>query len=127
LGGLRYDYRLGVVQCKRELVLGLATRVTAPCGTGLPILSAQYSACSVRLDWLAADSSQHSVTLYRQGPGADWIPLAVVTSDEQGRSVYEERQVSPGVQYAYRLGAKTPYCNETFSSEVAIAIPGVHV
>jgi len=126
VGGARYHYRLGVPQCGREAILGLAAGVDAPCGIGVPLLASEPTRCGVRLIWSARDSSRHSAKLYRQVPGGAWTLLGAFTSDDIGRSRFEDLTARAGEHLAYRVG--TSECGvEYFSNEVAVVVQGVVV
>ena len=127
-GGDDYDYRLGVNLCDREVYLDQLSGVRMPCGADLPALAVQRRPCALLLRWSTPDSSRHSVNLYRRAAGSDaWSLLGSVTSDSLGHSVYEDQPLLPNGRYTYRLGATTTYCNEAFSDQLSIAVPGPQV
>jgi hypothetical protein len=70
----------------------------------LSLLSAQADPDRVRLTWYAAGGADVVATVYRRAPEEDWVALGLVSPDGTGRMVYEDRAVSPGVRYGYRLG-----------------------
>ena len=73
-----------------------------------PVLLSLESALAdpdrVRLTWYAADGTGLVATVYRRSAGDAWKDVGQVSPDGSGRLVYEDRRVSPGVRYGYRLG-----------------------
>ena len=58
----------------------------------------------IRLTWVAEAQPQISATLYRRAPGSDWTRVADLRGSSDGLLTYEDRAVSAGQSYGYRLG-----------------------
>ena len=76
----------------------------------------------VRLEWFVSGASSFAATLYRREAGGAWQVLGVVTSDGSGQVVYEDRAVTPGARYDYRLGVASA-SGETFYGEASVTMP----
>jgi hypothetical protein len=57
----------------------------------------------VRLEWSAAGGTMLAADVERRSETSDWERLTTLTLDGTGRLRYEDRAVSPGARYAYRL------------------------
>src|SRR5204863_1165967 len=84
-------------------------------------VSSDATADRVRLVWFVSNASSFAGTLYRRAAGADWRPLATVSSDGNGQVAYEDRGVSAGA-YDYRLGVLEGGV-ETFHGETSVTVP----
>lgn len=71
----------------------------------------------VTLDWAGADASFSSASLERREPEGLWRRLADLTADGEGRLHYEDRDVSPGATYEYRVR----YASDGQSRTTAVA------
>jgi hypothetical protein len=58
----------------------------------------------IRLSWVAEGQSQTLATLYRRAPGSDWTKLSDLHATPGGDLTYEDRAVTAGQTYGYRLG-----------------------
>lgn len=56
-----------------------------------------------RLTWFAPELSSRSITVERRTATAEWETRATVTADGNGTITFEDREIVPGVRYAYRL------------------------
>jgi len=90
----------------------------------LSLLSAQADPDRVRLIWYAADGGAVTATVYRRAPEEEWAALGQVSSDGTGRLVYEDRAVSPGARYGYRLGV-VDQGRMVFAGETWVEVPRV--
>jgi hypothetical protein len=70
--------------------------------------------------WYA--STEVVATVYRRSPGVDWVPIGQATSDGTGQVAFEDRGVTPGERYGYRLGVLEAG-SETFAGEVWVEVP----
>jgi hypothetical protein len=87
---------------------------------------AEAVAGEVRLAWQVADAASFSATLERrQSPGV-WRSLGPVFADGYGRISYEDRAVTPGVRYDYRLGVFEVGV-ERFYGETSVAVPAAEL
>jgi hypothetical protein len=103
--------------CTHDLVDG-ATPVM------VSLVSTQADPDRVRLTWLAAGAVGSAATVYRcVVPGA-WVALGQVAADGSGQVVYEDRAVTPGARYGYRLGV-VDQGREVFAGETWVDVPRV--
>ena len=103
--------------CAHDLV-DEATPVT------LSLVGAQADPDRVRLTWYAAGSGGYPATVYRCVVQGAWSALGQVEPDGTGRIVYEDRAVSPGSRYGYRLGV-VDEGREVFAGETWVDVPRV--
>jgi hypothetical protein len=90
--------------------------------TELALVEARAEAGLVRLTWLGPAGAALEPTLYRREVGSDWIPLARLAPDGSRRFAFEDRGVSPGGRYGYRLGVLGAD-GERFYGEVWVDVP----
>lgn len=106
------DTCVTVIRC-REMV----TPVVAS------LVSAQASPDGVILRWSLGDPSYLPVGVWRRTQDSGWDPLGAA-SGSGGAWRFEDRSVTPGARYAYRLelrrGAETEFAGETW-----VQVPGV--
>lgn len=57
----------------------------------------------VRIAWYAADAAALAATVERRTDVSDWESLGPITGDGTGRLSYEDRAVTAGTRYGYRL------------------------
>ena len=76
----------------------------------------------VRLIWYAADGGGLAATVYRCTGSGAWRALGEVSPDGTGQIVYEDRDVSPGTRYGYRLGLLDEG-QEIFVGETWVEVP----
>jgi hypothetical protein len=91
-----------------------------PGGYSLSVASVQPN--SVRLVWSGPARSAPAATVYRRDAREEWHPRANVTPDAGGRLAYEDRDVTAGARYGYRLGVPTP-AGERFQGEAWVVVP----
>ncbi|MGH7741443.1 MAG: Kelch repeat-containing protein, partial [Candidatus Eiseniibacteriota bacterium] len=58
----------------------------------------------IRLSWIASGEPSLNATLYRATPGSNWARIATLTATGGGLLQYEDRAVTQGGLYGYRLG-----------------------
>ncbi len=86
------------------------------------LLSAEAEPGLVRLTWYAVTGNGLSATVHRcVGDGA-WSAMGRITADGAGQLVYEDRTVTPGTRYGYRLGVLENGV-ETFLGEAWVDVP----
>lgn len=94
--------------------------------TTVPVQLAWVSADAepgrVVLTWYAAEGNGLEATVYRCLTGGPWGALGQVTADGTGQLVYEDRAVTPGARYGYRLGVVESGV-ETFLGEAWVDVP----
>ncbi|MEO5618437.1 MAG: T9SS type A sorting domain-containing protein, partial [Candidatus Eisenbacteria bacterium] len=96
--------------------------VTTPTPTLLSFVSGQALPDRVRLTWFAAEERNLTATIYRRTTSDLWSALGRVSSDGTGRIFYEDRDVSAGARYGYRLGVMEGR-GEVFLGETWVDIP----
>ena len=87
------------------------------------LVSAEADDHGVRVRWSMA--GDHAVAgVYRRTAETAWTRVATVTADGSGLIVHEDRAVSPGTRYGYRVGIPTP-TGEQFLGETWVTVPAV--
>lgn len=78
------------------------------CGDPTPVLASLLSAFAepgrIELEWAALEAGAN-VTVERRSGDTDWAPRASVNANGQGRLQFEDRDVTSGTRYGYRLSA----------------------
>jgi hypothetical protein len=89
-----------------------------PVVVGVSLVSAEAEPDRARLTWFTAEGSSPLATVERRTETSEWEPLGTITANGSGQLQYEDRAVTPGSRYAYRLsyadGAATAYSAETW-------------
>ncbi len=94
------------------------------------LVSADAEPGRVRLTWYVSGVGT-SVSVYRRAPGSAWALLGSTVPDGTGRVTYEDRDVTAGERYGYRLGfrgsGEEEYAGETWvdvPSGLSLALQG---
>jgi hypothetical protein len=95
-----------------------------PTPVRLSLVSAQADPDRVRLTWLAAGGGGSAATVYRSAVQDVWTAVGQVEADGSGQLVYEDRAVTPGARYGYRLGV-VDEGQEVFAGETWVDVPKV--
>ncbi len=95
-----------------------------PTATLVSLMSADAQTDHVRLTWLASDPSQLIATVERRTETTDWVALGTIYPDGSGQLTYEDREVTPGSRYGYRLSYLDGGAVMT-SSETWVDVPGL--
>jgi hypothetical protein len=90
--------------------------------TQLALVSAEAEPDRVRLTWYAAQGGAVRATVYRRTEATEWAAIGEVAADGTGQLVYEDRGVTPGVRYGYRLGVVEDGA-ETYLGEAWVDVP----
>jgi hypothetical protein len=114
-GNARYVYvqRLDTAGATQWTIDGVTS-------TSLAMVSASADADRVRLEWYASQSVD--ATVYRRAENQDWVRVGHVLSDGTGMIRFEDRDVTPGARYGYRLGY-VDNGQESFAGEVWVDVP----
>jgi hypothetical protein len=88
--------------------------------TRLAMVSAAADAQRVKLLWYA--STEVVATVYRRSSSLDWVSIGQAASDGTGQVAFEDRDITPGARYGYRLGV-IEAGSETFAGEVWVEVP----
>ncbi len=97
------------VQDRLEIlnICGFACAQPNPCDEPTPALAslvrAEAEPGRIRLEWYAPLGAGSAITLERSEGGAPWAEIAILASDGTGHLRYEDRAVSPGGRYGYRI------------------------
>lgn len=95
-----------------------------PVPVALSLVSAEVEPEVVRLTWYAAAANTDEGTIYRRTAQSDWERMGAVRRDGAGYLRFEDRTVSAGTRYGYRLvlgsGATASFSTETWV-EVPVA------
>jgi hypothetical protein len=75
----------------------------------------------VTVTWYSASSEVNEAYVYRLEDD-EWLLKGAVTRTGSGQLIYEDRDVTPGKRYAYRLGVRDGTI-ERFMGEVSIVVP----
>jgi hypothetical protein len=90
----------------------------------ISLVSAQAQPDRVRLTWYATAGGTRVARIDRRTIDSDWRAIASITADGTGRLAYEDREVSAGTRYGYRLAVGLPG-QEQFSGETWVDVPRV--
>ena len=100
--GTSYTYRLGLPFENRQIYRGdVAVNVPDMVSEG----SAFVEAGRVQLEWTAIDSAAFAATVFRRASSGQWMRLSSIAATGAGALLYEDRSVTPGESYTYRLGS----------------------
>ena len=88
----------------------------------LSLVSAQAEPGRVRLTWYAAGGVGSVATVYRSVVSGPWSAVGQVAADGSGQILYEDRAVTPGARYGYRLGVMDQG-REVFAGETWVEVP----
>jgi len=101
-----------------EHVRALRIAPDGPTAVDLSTASAVFESGRVRLRWYGSGAASLVARVERRTEASDWEPLASVTADGTGWLAYEDRAVSPGTRYgyrlAYRLGGELQHTDEAW-------------
>ncbi|MBI5709560.1 MAG: hypothetical protein HZC42_04535 [Candidatus Eisenbacteria bacterium] len=105
--------------------LGLFAQRFVPDGP-VPVLVSLVSADAqpdrVSLTWQGPGAGSLVAAVYRRSATGEWTRLGAPTADGADRLRYEDRDVTPGERYAYRLGYGAG-ATEQFSAESWVEVP----
>jgi len=103
-------------------VRALRIGVDGPVAVAISLVSAEVEPGRVRLAWYAADAASLRAMVERRTETDEWQRLATLTPDGTGRLEYEDRDVTPGTRYAYRL-AYSEDGADRFTQETWVSVP----
>jgi hypothetical protein len=92
----------------------------------LALVRAEVEADHVNLTWHGAEAAGLGATVYRRTDRSDWQIMGTVTGDGTGILRFEDRAVSPGERYAYRLGYSDGGA-ERFTTEAWVDVPALQL
>ena len=102
-GGAIMAFTLSDAPTVADAVFAQHISSDAPVPASLALVSSKVEPDHVTLDWFAPSAGVSQVELLRQSDGVTWESLGVLLADGSGNLIYEDRNVSPGARYAYRL------------------------
>src|SRR5437867_5806894 len=88
----------------------------------LSLVRADAQPDRVLLTWYGAEAAGLSAAVYRRTQASEWQRRGTVSADGTGRLSFEDREVSPGERYAYRLGYSDAG-TEAFTAETWVEVP----
>jgi hypothetical protein len=100
----------------------LLNREDGPVATLVSLVSVDATSDRVRLVWSAGEAGSVAAEVQRRGDLAEWTTLATIASDGMGMLTYEDRSVSAGHEYDYRLVESGRDSNE-LASPVHVVVP----
>jgi hypothetical protein len=77
----------------------------------------------VRIEWVSSVAQTRTWTLYRREEGQAWTAVGVPTIVGENLIVAEDKTVSPGTTYGYRIGSPGAGGIEEFSPDVWVTVP----
>jgi hypothetical protein len=89
-------------------------------GTKVALVSAEATGDRVRLVWFGSETL--GATVYRRIEGGEWTAVGTVSSDGTDKLVFEDRAITAGVRYGYRLGIPEAG-GEVFTGEAWVTVP----
>lgn len=95
-------YKLAAVDIHGNVSHYAVVTIDGPTAALISLVSADGSGGSARLRWYSAGNPGLAARLERS-TGADWTALATLVADGSGYLEYEDRAVSEGDRYGYRL------------------------
>ncbi|HEY6866500.1 MAG TPA: T9SS type A sorting domain-containing protein [Candidatus Eisenbacteria bacterium] len=88
----------------------------------IALASAEVREGLVRVEWFSAAGAGITATVYRSSVAGEWEALGHVLTDGSGRMAYEDRTVSAGGRYGYRVGVQEAG-GEHFYGETWVDVP----
>ena len=93
-----------------------------PTPTAVSLVSAEAEPDRVQLVWHGERLGDLSSTVYRRSADSEWQPLGSPAREGDDRVRFEDRSVTPGARYAYRLGYLDEGA-ERFTTETWVDVP----
>jgi hypothetical protein len=90
----------------------------------LSLESAEAQPGRIHLVWVAGEGGALTAMVYRRTQESGWHALGEISADGTRRLAYEDRDVTAGARYGYRLGV-TRGGQEMFLAETWIEVPPV--
>jgi len=95
--------------------------------TSLRAADRTVTARLVRLTWVDAENGAR-FTAYRRAsgrtPDSDWRSVGTVTADHKGQVTLEDRNITAGGSYDYRLGTLGG-ANESYTEAITVRVPAI--
>ncbi len=85
------------------------------------VVTTEANSERVRVVWMTADVPEAAV--YRREGAREWTHVARLVPDGSHRLTFDDYDVVPGAQYAYRLGIMLA-SGEVFVGETSVSVPG---
>ncbi|MEO5616658.1 MAG: hypothetical protein ABIS67_02725 [Candidatus Eisenbacteria bacterium] len=108
--------------CGRQRVWAQRFVLDGIVAVDLALVSAVAEADRVTLEWYAADGAGLTATVERRAGASGWRNLGSLMADGLGHLHYEDRDVTPGERYAYRLAYREDGVDR-WSAETLVEIP----
>ncbi len=99
-----YFYKLSAADIHGNQSLYALVTPDGPVATLASLASVDAQPDRIRLTWYSAGNVGLRATVYRRTGDGDWAALGVIMPDGTGYLRYEDRAVTIGTRYGYRLG-----------------------
>jgi hypothetical protein len=93
-----------------------------PVSVGVSLVSAIAELDHVTLTWFTTNAASHFANVERRTPTSDWSPLGTAQATAADQLQYEDRAITPGGRYAYRLRYYED-SQERFTAETWLDVP----
>ncbi|HUK62863.1 MAG TPA: kelch repeat-containing protein, partial [Dongiaceae bacterium] len=90
--------------------------------TLISLAAAEAEPGRVHVAWWVGRASHATLTLERRTAASGWAPLAALTPDATGLAAYDDRDVTAGARYGYRLTVRGG-AGDGASSEAWVTVP----
>jgi hypothetical protein len=113
-----------IVSCLGAINSGIGIGAVCDVVTAVQVslLSASAQPDRAEIVWAVGGETGIVATIYRRPPGADWQAMRTASPDGSGRIVFEDRDVTAGGRYGYRLGIASSGGEQLFG-ETSLVIP----
>jgi hypothetical protein len=119
----RVDVAVGCLQANSIISVPNISPISAPTAVVASLMSANAQPDRVSLVWSLGHLLVTSASVERSGPSSTgWSALATVNPDATGRIAYEDRDVTAGSRYGYRLRIASGNTTAT-SAETWVEVP----
>jgi hypothetical protein len=115
-------YKIAAVDIHGNLSRFVLLGPDAPTAALATFVGAEVTADHVALRWFTPSGGGVAATVARRPIGGGWSDLGVIVSDGLGNLAFEDRDVSPGDRYLYRLGIMDAG-EIQFVGEILIEVP----
>jgi hypothetical protein len=95
-----------------------------PTSVLVSLASAEAEPGLVRLTWHAAEGASLLATVERRTEATEWQRQSDISADGSGRLVYEDRAITAGERYAYRLAYRED-TGDTYTAETWVDVPAL--
>jgi hypothetical protein len=115
-------YKLAAVDVHGNVSRYAMVSPSGPTSAMASLVSADDADGTVRLVWAAIADPHLQATLYRSVAGGPWQTITTVATGGDGLIRYQDRDVTAGTRYDYRLGA-WDVDHESYFGDVSVHLP----